>query len=58
MVTAERDFHRSHRRVYAVRRSRTADRPWRHPQFAGDVVLALFGLYVLYLLASVVASLP
>jgi hypothetical protein len=58
MVSAERDLHRSRRRVCAVRRSPTADRPWHHPEFAGDVVLAVLALYVTYVLVSMVVVLP
>ena len=58
MATAERDLHRSRRQVFAVRRSRTADRPWRHPEFAGDLFLAVLALYVVYLLVSMMIVVP
>jgi hypothetical protein len=58
MATAEQNLHQSRRRVYAVRKLRTADRFWRHPELAGDVVLAVLALYVVYVLATMVVTLP
>jgi hypothetical protein len=58
MAVTEREFHRSHRRVHAVRVSPTADRPWHHPGRLTDVVLAFFVAYVIFILANLVAALP
>ncbi len=58
MATSERELRRPRSNTCAVRRSRTADRPWHHPEFAGDLFLGALALYVIYLLASMMVVLP
>jgi hypothetical protein len=58
MAMIGRELGGTGRAPHAVRRLRTADRFWRHNEFAGDLLLALLGLYVLYLLLAMVVVTP
>jgi hypothetical protein len=49
----ELDYHHVYRRTqHAVRRRRTAARPWHSAECIGDVVLAAALLYVTYLVIA------
>jgi hypothetical protein len=56
MAITQRELRHSSRFQHAVRRSRTASRPWRHAEFATDLLLAALALYVASLLISVLVS--
>jgi hypothetical protein len=56
MATTHRGLQGSSRYQHAVRRSRTAERPWHRAEFLGDMVLVFSVLYVSFLLMLMLAS--
>ena len=56
MAITQRELRDSSRFQHAVRRSRTASRPWLRAEFAADLLLAALALYVACLLITAMVS--